>query len=135
MNLAGRIFLILAAALLLISLFTLYRRHAQQEREAKYERALSSYSRVFHLGETRKEVESYLYAHGLEYQQMCCIDERSAFADLLRIGAEKAPWYCSEQNIYVALQFAAVESHEPARAYGSDALRKVSIFRWLQGCL
>ena len=49
MNLAGRIFLILAAALLLVSLFTVYRRHAQraqQEREANYERALSSYSRM-----------------------------------------------------------------------------------------
>ncbi len=103
MNLAGRIFLILAAALLLVSLFTIYRRYeqrTQQQREAKYERALDSYSHIFQLGETREEVENYLSVRELKYERMCCLDERSAFADLLRIGAEKAPWYCSEQTIY-----------------------------------
>lgn len=138
MNLAGRTFLIIAAALLLISLFTLYRRYEQREqqaREAKYERALNSYSRVFRLGETRKDVESYLSANRLEYDQMCCVDERSAFADLHRIGEEQAPWLCSEQTVYIAFQFAAVEPHDASSAYPSDVLRKINIYRQLSGCL
>jgi len=84
---------------------------------------------------TRKEVESYLRAKALGFQRMCCIDERSAFADLVKIGSEDAPWYCSEQNIYVAFQFAGVEPHEALKVSDSDSLKRVTIFRWLEGCL
>jgi hypothetical protein len=137
-NLAGRIFLILAATLLLVSLFTIYRRYeqrTQQQREAKYERALASYSHIFQLGETREEVENYLSVREVKYERMCCLDERSAFADLLRIGEEQAPWLCSEQTIYIAFQFAAVEPHDASPAYPSDVLRKINIYRQLSGCL
>jgi hypothetical protein len=41
-------------------------------------------------------------------------------------------------SLYVAFQFAAAEQHEDVmmmRAHDSDVLKKVSIFRWMQGCL
>src|SRR5690242_4549421 len=110
-------------------------RRARQRRESAYQSALKSYSQVFRPGMTRKDVEGQLRAKGTAYQQMCCVDERSAYADLVRIGKEKAPWFCSEQNIYIALQFGAVEPHEPWRIYDSDVLKRVTVFRWLEGCL
>ncbi len=112
-----------------------WRKQAQRKREEAYQSALNSYSEALKPGMTRKEVEDYLHARDIRFQQMCCVDERSAFADLVRIGQEGHPWYCSEQNIYIAFQFAAVEPHSWLKAYDSDSLKKVSIFRWLEGCL
>jgi hypothetical protein len=126
---------LILVALLAVAIRYSWERRAQQKREAAYEAALQSYSQVFRPGITRKEVEGQLRTKGSAFQQMCCIDERSAYADLLRIGKEKAPWFCSEQNIYIAFQFVAVEPHESWRAYDSDALKKITVFRWLEGCL
>jgi hypothetical protein len=107
----------------------------QRKREVAYQMALLSYSTIFRPGMTRKNVEQQLRVKGTAFQEMCCIDERSAYAGLLRIGKEKVPWFCNEQNIYIALQFVAVERHEPWRAYDSDALKRTTSFRWLDGCL
>jgi hypothetical protein len=75
---------------------------AQKKREAAYQTTLQSYTDVLKPGITRKYAEDYLRSKGATLQQLCCIDERSAFADLLKIGKEKHPWYCSEHNIYIA---------------------------------
>jgi hypothetical protein len=108
---------------------------AQRKREAGYQVALQGYSQMLRLGMTRKDVEDQIRTKGITFQQICCIDERSAYADLLRIGKEGAPWYCSEQNIYIAFQFSALEPHMPVTAYDSDVLKRITIFRWLEGCL
>jgi hypothetical protein len=68
---------------------------------------------------------------------MCCIDERNAYVDLIQIGKEKAPWYCGENNVYVAFQFAAV--NRPAQSLDlkadTDTLRDITVFHWLENCL
>ena len=83
---------------------------------------------------TRKEVEDYLKAKSIKFGQICCAeDERSTLADLIRIGQEHAPWFCEEQIVYVAFQFAAVERHKPYKGYDSDTLKKIIIFHHLEG--
>ena len=96
------------------------KKQAQSKREVAYKSALNSYSAALKPGMTRQDVENYLHAKAVGFQQMCCIDERSAFADLVKVGKEDAPWYCSEQNIYVAFQFVAVEPHKPLKVFDSD---------------
>ncbi len=84
----------------------------------------------------RKQVESYLRDQSTAFQQMCCIDEHSAYADLVLIGRERAGFPFDYEGIYIAFQFAAAEQHNGiGMIYDSDVLRKVSIFRWPQGCL
>jgi hypothetical protein len=115
-----------------------WRKQAQikrKEREDSYQATLKAYSEALPSGKTRKEVEDYLHARDAHISQMCCVDERSALADLVKIGKEEAPWFCSEQNIYVAFQFAVAEPHDVVEAHDTDNLRKVTIFRWLEGCL
>jgi hypothetical protein len=109
--------------------------NAQKKREATYQARLQSYSDVLKPGMTRKYVEDYLRSKGVTFHQLCCIDERSASADLLKIGMEEHPWYCSEHDVYVAFQFAAVEPHKPWEAYDSDTLKRDTIFHKLEGCL
>jgi hypothetical protein len=112
------------------------RRRAQEKREITYQSALRPYSEVLKPGMTRREVEDYLRAKNIEFRQMGWVeDERTAFADLTKIGKEHAPWYCEHHNVYVAFQFAAVEPHKPAEARDSDALKKITIFHWLEGCM
>ena len=109
---------------------------AKQKREAAYQAALQSYSVILKPGMTRKSVEDYLHEKAITYQTMCCVDERSAYADLVKIGKEKHPWYCSEHNVYIAFQFID-DPHEGLRISGrdSDKLKSITIYHWLEGCL
>jgi hypothetical protein len=70
---------------------------------------------------------------------MCCAERadfaKGAYDDLVRIGQEDPPWFCNENNVYVAFQFAAHEPHAVAQADPSDLLKTVTIFHWLEGCL
>jgi hypothetical protein len=108
---------------------------ARQKREATYQAKLQSYSDALKPGMTRKNVEDYLRAKGIAFGQLCCIDEQSAYADLVKIGKEKHPWYCEEHNVYIAFQFAAVELHKGWEAYDSDTLKSITICHKLDGCL
>jgi|SRR5580693_10627161 hypothetical protein len=112
------------------------RKRVQEKRENTYQMALRSYSEVLSPGMTRNRVEDYLKAKNVEFSQMCCVeDERTSYADLIKIGKEHAPWYCEHHNVYVAFQFAAVEPRKPYEARDSDVLKKITIFHWLEGCM
>lgn len=107
----------------------------QQKREAAYQAKLESYTEALKPGMTRKNVEDYLRAKGVAFGQLCCVDERSAYADLVYIGKEKHPWYCEEHNVFIAFQFAAVEAHKGWEAYDSDTLKSITVFHKFEGCL
>lgn len=107
----------------------------QQKREAAYQTKLQSYSDALKPGMTRKNVEDYLRAKGVEFGQSCCIDKGSVFSDLVKIGKEKRPWYCEEHNVYIAFQFVSVEPQKGFDAHDSGALKGITIFHKLDGCL
>jgi hypothetical protein len=112
------------------------RQREHQRREETYQQDLQRYSKALIAGMTRTQVESYLRDQNTSFEQMCCIDEHSAYADLVLLGRERLLFPCDHEGIYVAFQFAAAEQHDGMmRAYGSDVLKRVSIFRWMQGCL
>ena len=81
------------------------RKKAQKKREAAYASSLHFYTEELKIGMTRKEVEEYLRAKNTTFMRMCCVDfsgSRASLDDLTRIGQEDAPWFCSENNVYVA---------------------------------
>ena len=110
-------------------------RRAQAKREATYQAAVLTYSEALTPGMTRKDVEKYFRDKGMQFQQMCCVDEKAGLDDLVKIGKEKHPWYCSEHNVYVAFEFTAAKPTDVFTASDADRLRKVTIFHWLEGCL
>jgi hypothetical protein len=129
----------LMVGLVLLGLATVENCHAwgqsaKKKREAGYQAALQSYSNILKPGMTRKSVEEYFRAKGITFGQWCCIDERSAYADLVKIGREKHPWYCEQHNVYIAFQFAAVEPHKGYED-DSDTLKIITVFHQLEGCL
>src|SRR6266849_9296601 len=107
----------------------------QQKRQAAYQSKLQSYAEALKPGMTRKNLEDYLREKGVAFGQLCCIDEPSAYADLVKIGKERHPWYCEEHNVYIAFQFAAVEPRNGWEAIDSDILKRITIFHKLEGCL
>ncbi len=129
--LRGVVFLVLLA----IGSCSAWGQSKQQKREAAYQSKLQSYAEALKPGMTRKNLEDYLRAKGVAFGQLCCIDEPSAYADLVKIGKEKHPWYCEEHNVYIAFQFAAVEPHKGWEAFDSDILKRITIFHKLEGCL
>ncbi|HTX15467.1 MAG TPA: hypothetical protein VMD77_09235 [Candidatus Baltobacteraceae bacterium] len=117
-------------------------RREQKKRQAVYELTLRSYQEALKPGMTRKEVEDYLRAKNANIRQMCCINPledatRSSWDDLVKIGREDVPWFCSENNVYVAFQFADHEHRHDYEIRDSDldTLRAVTIYRQLEGCL
>src|SRR5947207_1374269 len=128
----------LVVALLVFGVYHVLEKRAQQGRETGYKAALLSYSSVLKPGMKRKEVEDYLHAKNIPFRQMCCVEKfsKGVYDDLTKIGAENAPWYCSEKIVYIAFQFSgparsAVEwSAEPA-----DVLESISVYRSLEGCM
>jgi hypothetical protein len=110
---------------------------AKRKRQTEYEAVLRGYSGALRSGMSRREVESYLRFRGRSFRQMCCIRApRKAYADLVKIGEEKAPWYCNKSNVYVAFEFETTEPHSISTdARDSDRLDTVSLFPWLEECL
>jgi len=119
----------------------IWARQARQKREAGYYSVLRSYSADLKPGLRRSEVESYLHARNLTIRQMCCVDSKEFRAgvwdDLVKIGSENAPWFCSENNVYIAFHFAGQRSqgHTQWDAEGTDELAALSVYHWLEKCL
>lgn len=92
---------------------------------------------MFKQGMTRKDVEASLRREGRPFHRMCCMEPRrsSAYDSLTKIGEERAPWYCSQHNVYIGFEFSAAESHEFPEANDSDRLMTVRIFNQFEGCL
>jgi hypothetical protein len=104
-------------------------------REEHYKVALQSYSESFTPGLTRKVVEANLADRGVTFRQECCIQEHSAYADLVRVGVEEAPWVCKGLSVYVAFEFAATRRTMNVTASNTDVLKRVAVYRQLEGCL
>ena len=108
-----------------------------KRRQVQYQAALESYSDAVKAGSSRRDVELYLNQRKLPFQQLCCVRERrSAYADLLKVGEEKAPWFCNKNNTYVAFEFEATEPHgEIPEAHDSDRLVRTILWPHLEECL
>jgi hypothetical protein len=103
---------------------------------------LLSYTQALMPGMTRKEVEGYLQAKNVQFVQKPGVDPsevggRSSWDDLLKIGEEKAPWYCSENWVYVAFLFTDYKHLGVFEKKGDDLdiLKAVTIYHDLGGCL
>jgi len=127
---------VIVALFVAVAVVRYFRSKAKNQREASYRSALQIYSQSLKPGLTRKEVEEYFRGKGVTFGQMCCIEERSAFADLVKVGEEAHPWYCSEHFVYIAFQFAATKPGPLGKLYDdTDVLKKVTIYHQLGGCL
>ena len=125
-----------ACALVVLGFVSGCARFGKKQREAAYQAALTSYSRALTTGMLRKDVEAYLKARGTPFLQMCCMGaSHNALDDLIKIGEEESPWYCSEHNVYVGLEFVSRGGHQFPEAHDADALQTVRIHHWLGGCL
>jgi len=133
------ILVLIAVALVAFGVRHVLEKRSERRREIAYQSAFRSYSERLRPGMTRKEVEDYLRAGNIRFQQMCCVDHNlstGVWDDLTKIGQEDAPWFCSENNVYVAFQFSGPKRNGVGwSADPSDTLRAVSVYHWLEGCL
>lgn len=86
-----------------------YKARVQKRRDVANQATLLTYSQNLRPGLTRKEIEDYLHSRGTAFTQMCCLEQRSALTDLVKVGEEEAPWYCSEWTVFIALEFDGIE--------------------------
>lgn len=135
------ILVLMVGGLLVLGIRHGLKMQAHKKREAAYQASLRSYSQVLKPGMTRKEVERYLHEKNVEFRQMCCVDamelsKRHSWDDLIKIGREDAPWFCSENNVYLAFQFIDQGQHGTRwDANDLDTLKAISVYHWLEGCL
>jgi hypothetical protein len=119
-------------------------RRKAAEREVYYQTILTRYTGALKPGMSRKQVEQYLRADGRQFGQMCCVAEfkgehvslvGAGWDDLIKIGEESAPWFCDENNVYIAFEFNPKSQSEQSGTSESDVLKRVSVFHQLQRCL
>lgn len=129
--------MVIVAAVLAFAVRNVLKARAQKKREVEYQSALAFYKENLTLGMSRKDVDSYLRAKHVSFSQTCCFEARGAFADLVKVGEEDAPWYCSETYAFIALEFAATEPRQSPSAPPNemDVLKTIAIERRLEGCL
>jgi hypothetical protein len=147
----GRRFKVLttvASIALLVFLLWLVKHLREQrkaaEREAYYQSALAKYGSDLKPGMSREQVEQRLQTNGKRFSQMCCVANftgehaslvGSSWDDLVKIGEESPPWFCSEHNVYIAFEFNPKSQGERLETNPSDTLKRVSVFHHLEGCL
>jgi hypothetical protein len=129
--------LMLIALVIAVSLLAVrsVRATARRKREIGYQIELRTYSEALHPGITRKELEDYLRSNLTTFTQVfTAYGERaeSQYADLVEIGEETAPWYCSEAPVYVAFEFLGMEK---LKQNDSDVLERIELDRPDTGCL
>ena len=116
-----------------------WKEQAREARERTYQSTLGVYSNDLKPGLTRKNVEAYLRERRLDFERMCCVGRSSYYADLVKIGEEAASWYCSDEYVYMAFEFAAVKPHTILSGsylgLDSDVLRHIEIYRFSADCL
>ena len=129
--------LVLAAILIVVASVRWYERQAQRKRDARYQASLRQYSEQFRPGSSRKIVEDYFRAKGIPVWQEFGPGSLDALSDLILIGKDAGPWYCSNWNVYVAFDFAALEKHAEFELapLNSDSLRKIHVRHMGEGCL
>ena len=119
-------------------------RRKAAEREAEYRIVLAKYGSDMKPGMKREQVERYLQTNGTQFRQMCCVagfrgeyvDSRGeGWDDLVKIGEESAPFFCGENNVYIAFEFNPKSRGELSDTNPSDVLKKVSVFHQLERCL
>jgi hypothetical protein len=108
---------------------------ARRRRAVGYQTTLRTYSQALHVGTTRAQVEENLRSRNVHFTWMSTAfggRTKTQYADLVKIGEESAPWYCSEEYVYVALEFSSTIPFEQDE---SDLLERVEIFQPDSGCL
>ena len=118
-----------------VAAFQWYSRRAQRKRDAQYRSALFSYSNQFPPGVSRELVESYLRARGIAIQQQSGETGFDAMTDLIVIGQDPVPWYCSTWPVYIEFHYAARQQDHQFKADSSDILKKVRLDSRGEGCL
>lgn len=108
---------------------------SRQKRETAYRSVLRQYSQDLKPGLRRTEVEGYLRTRNVRFTWVYTSfsgRRKSQYADLVKIGEEVAPWYCSEAYVYVAFEYSGVEKYKQNE---SDVLERIELFRPYTGCL
>lgn len=107
---------------------------ARKKREAGYELSVQEYSQALIPGTNRKEVEDYIRKKNVPMLRMCCVGGNKS--DLIKIGQDDDTWFCSENYVYIALQFDHEAKDRPERfADDDDTLNSITIFHMPGRCL
>ena len=100
-------------------------RRGARARRAIYQQTVKEFSDALKQGTARSEVESYLRSRDRKFERSSRLsNSASGAADLVKIGAEKPPWYCNRVDIFVALKFS-----------WTDKLQDVDLYSELVDCL
>lgn len=119
-----------------IALRLIRKERRDKARVAGNQQALLAYSRAFKPGISRKQLEDSLKESGVKFSEVCCYQERSAFAAQVKVGEEDTPWYCSEWPAYVVFEFTGTQPADPLpKISDMDVLKTIHLASGGEGCL
>jgi hypothetical protein len=112
---------------------------ARKKRDAAYQDKLRSYSKLFHPGITRKELEDGLRSSDTNFTRLATrFGPRleAGVGDLVALGEGTSPFGCTDAHVYVAFVFTPSNSPNPAAIQLNDAdlLERIELYSQA-GCL
>ncbi len=96
---------------------------------------LQKYRSQFRIGLLRHEAATALRGKGVKFFDICCPSDTGRFSQLIKIGENPKPPFCSEYGVYISLDCAAKSSGEALRPRKDDVLKGIELRRWGTGCL
>ena len=100
---------------------------AAERRKPAYQNSLRMFQQSLPAATTQAEVEDRLNSAKIHFETICPYEGRYTCADLVVIGEERPPWYCSSWPFQIAVEFKAME-------LGKNLLTKVELVHNLEGC-
>jgi hypothetical protein len=131
------LFSVVVVVVAVLAVESTIRNQGERKRQALYQSILSQYSTTLRPGSQRGEVEAVLASQGLAFQQTCCLlrNKQNAPEDIVKIGSEPKPWYCSENDMYLVFEFESPPGPTVREINASDRLRRVALAPWFGNCL
>ena len=94
----------------------------RKKREAEYQSTFRTYQAALAPGTL---VERYLESKAARFGRVCCTFSEHTFSDVVKIGEELEPWYCSRTFVCIEFQFSSGTNHQ-VRSDPSDRLMKIN---------
>ena len=126
---------IVVAIAIALTVRTVRKDHRDKARIAGNQQALRTYSQTFRPGISRNQVQDLLRKKETNFFERCCYEERSAFAVLVQVGEEDAPWYCSSWPDFVVFEFTGTQQGALLKPSPEDVLKDIHLASNGEACL
>ena len=122
-----------AAIAITFATLHLHRTHSRNAHQAQYRAVLEAWSNEIAVGMNRTDAENVLHQKDIPFLRASVQGSRG-LDDLITIGHETPPFFCSNDDVYVRVSFNTSAGSLPT-AHPTDRVQQIDLFEMPRACL